>query len=321
MNYLKTFLPYLFGNKKGKSLDISLPTDINWPSLRFEETLMFHTLSNSLNTFVSNINIQELSRKDRFHLFNFLEHLSLDLKEKVIGLFQNDYKFFLESVSTPALSINELQELLDFTNNKLTVFALLKKNRTQKGVLIIRTSDGLFLKDSKSSIWSIPILGLSGRGLPFNHSNGCTPTGVYTIDSVMPEADKNYEFGKYRRLIVNFIKESSKESEFMSHLPRTHHQLNWWKSSLLARELGRSLLRIHGTGRRNFNPISPYFPLVPTSGCLATNETIFTNDQRLLLDALIDALGLPKNYESESKIHGLLYVVEFNDSLSTLKFN
>lgn len=47
MNYLKTFLPYLFGNKKGKSLDILLPDPIPWTKLNFEETLMFHTLKNS----------------------------------------------------------------------------------------------------------------------------------------------------------------------------------------------------------------------------------------------------------------------------------
>ena len=324
-NYLKTFLPYLFGNKKGKSLDTLLPNPIPWAELSFEETLMFHYLQNNINHFVPSLNFQELNKKERFHLFNYFNFFDDNLKKQIQDFFQTDLAFYNQAVNSRALTKQELQELLDFKNNKLSIFAILKKDRTRPGVLLIRSEDGRFFKYKNQSIWSIPVLGLSTWGLPFNHSNGCTPTGVFSIDSVMPRADKNIDFGMFRRLIVNFVKASADETEIMNLLPKKHHHHNWWWPSVVGRELGRSLLRIHGTGRKNFNPLSTFYPFIPTSGCLATNESSYflkknTQDQRILLDALMTAQGIPATFENESNIHGLLYVVEFDDNLAALHF-
>jgi hypothetical protein len=325
MNYLKTFLPYLFGNKKGKSLDTPLPNPIPWSDLSFEEILMFHTLQNSINQYVHTIDLKSLSKKDLFHLFNFLDYLNQDLRKQLVPLFTEELILYYQSTTAAPLIARELQALLDFKNQKLTVFALLKADRTKPGVLLVRAPDGHFMTNKSHHVWSIPILGLSRRGLPFNHSNGCTPTGVYTLDAVMPLADKNFEFGEFKRLIVNFIKASPDEIEARKLLPKDHHQLNWWKPSVVGRELGRSLLRIHGTGRKNLNPLTSFYPFVPTSGCLATNESAFfglkkARDQRLLLDTLMSALNMPPSDDNESKIHGLLYVVELDDNLSALRF-
>ncbi len=327
MNYLKTFLPYLFGNKKGKSLEIPLPQVIPWPTLSFEEILMFHTFQNTLNLHLKSIELLQLSKKERFHLFNFIDFLNSDLSKLVKSTFSDDYDLYLRSVKRPPLNAVELQELLNFKNGTLSVFAILSTDRTKPGVLVVRDPEGQFQKDKDQNIWSIPILGLSGRGLPFNHSNGCTPSGVFKIDSVMPMADKNYEFGEFKRLIVNFVGPSFQEEDILKLLPKSHTQLNWWTPCIVGRELGRSLLRIHGTGRKNFNPLTSYYPFVPTSGCLATNEASFlgtgigkAQDQRLLLNTLLNALNLPVTEENESKIHGLLYVVEFSDNLAALRF-
>ena len=196
MNYLKTFLPYLFGNKKGKSLDISLPSPIPWKELCFEETLMFHTLQNSINQYIRSLNFSSLSRKEIFHLFNFLSFIDHDLKNSIELFFKDELILYNQSIKNSSPTIKEIQELLDFKNQQLTVFALLKKDRTKPGVLIVRAANGRFSTNKDQSIWSIPVLGCSGRGLSFNHSNGCTPTGVFSLDSVMPLADKNFEFGE-----------------------------------------------------------------------------------------------------------------------------
>lgn len=325
MNYLKTFLPYLFGNKKGKSLEFSLPDRSTWSTHSFEEKLTFHALSNSLNPYVSTLDLFALSTKDRYQLLNFHSMLKPELKKEIESQFKDEILFYHEAIHAHPLTKVPMQELVNFCANKLSVIAVLHKDRTKKGILLVKNAAGDFVTDEKGHIWSISILGLSGRGLPFHHSNGCTPMGVYTLDSVMPEANKAHEFGKYRRLIVNFIPASEGESELKKLLPKSHHLMRWWKQSVLARELGRSLLRIHGTGRTNNNFFSPYYPFVPTSGCLATNEASILgmkeyHDQRLLLDILMKAQGLEATYENESKIHGLLYVVEFDDSLSALKF-
>lgn len=325
MNYLKTFLPYLFGNKKGKSLDLPLPNPIPWSDLNFEETLMFHSLSCSLNQFVDSMNLETLNESNVFHLFNFLEFLDHQKKNKLETYFETEFKVFTKAKKTQSLNKSELQELLNFKTNKLTVFAILNKDRTRIGRLLVRDESGKFVTCERGHIWSIPVLGLSRRGLPFHHTNGCTPAGIYTIDSVKPLADNQQAFGEFRRLILNFIKSSPNETELLALMPANHHSLDWWKQSVVARNLGRCLLRIHGTGMKNKNPFSSYYPLVPTSGCLATNEAgrlglKKAQDQRLLLDVLMKAQGLDVLSENESKIHGLLYVVEFDDSLAALSF-
>jgi hypothetical protein len=325
MNYLKTFLPYLFGNKKGKSLEFSLPDRSSWSALSFEEKLTFHALANSINSYVGNLDLYALSTKDRFQLLNFFSMLKPELKHEIESQFKEEIVLYHEAVHAHPLSKVPMQELINFKPKKLSVIVILHKDRTKTGTLLVKNENGDFVTDKKGHVWSIPVLGLSGRRLPFHHSNGCTPMGVYTIDSVMPEANKAHEFGKYRRLIVNFIPGSEGENELKKLLPKTHHQMHWWKQSVLGRELGRSLLRIHGTGRTNNNFFMPYYPFVPTSGCLATNEATILgmkeyHDQRLLLDVLMKAQGLESTYENESKIHGLLYVVEFDDSLAALKF-
>ena len=83
MNYLKTFLPYLFGNKKGKSLEFMLPAPHEWESLSFEEVLMFHALSNTLSSHIQSHALLALSKKDLFHLFNFLSFLNHDLQKEI----------------------------------------------------------------------------------------------------------------------------------------------------------------------------------------------------------------------------------------------
>ncbi|MBY0414203.1 MAG: hypothetical protein K2Q18_08560, partial [Bdellovibrionales bacterium] len=108
-------------------------------------------------------------------------------------------------------------------------------------------------------------------------------------------------------------------------LPRTHHARHWWAQGLVGRELGRSLLRIHGTGTVNKNPFSSYYPMIPSSGCLTTTERNFmgffkTTHQRELLDCLMAAEGNLVTLENESKIHGILYVVEFDDTYQALEF-
>jgi hypothetical protein len=325
MNYLKTFLPYLFGNKKGKSLEFSLPDRSTWSSLSFEEQLTFHTLSHQLNTFVSTLDLKSLSKKEIYHLFNFLPFLKKELGQEIEASFVHELLLYQEAVRARPLEKKAMQELLNLKTGKLTVFAFLNKDRTRPGVLLVRNPEGEFAAKENGDVWSISILGLSSRGLGFNHSNGCTPLGVYTLDSVMPEANKQHEFGKYRRLIVNFLPASEGELNILQYLPESHQHLHWWKQAVVGRELGRDLLRIHGTGISNNDFFTSYYPFVPTSGCLATREASILglkefHDQRLLLDTLMKSAGLELTYENESKIHGLLYVVEFDDNLTSLTF-
>ena len=317
MNYLKTFLPLLFGQEKGKSF--SLPADLDWSKLNFEEKLMFHTLGHTLPTFIRELDGKTLSTQQVFHLFSFHEYLPIEFFSELRNSHRKEWDLFKASLNPELLGTKDLQELLNFNPGKLSIIALLHHDRYRPGKILIRKNDGKFHTTQEGHLWSVPVLGLSSRDLAFNHSNGNTPQGVFSIDAVMPEANHPYEFGVHRRLIVNFL------PEFHQYLPANHTEQDWWKQSIVARELGRSLLRIHGTGRKNTNPMSSHFPLVPTSGCLATTEVNFMGiyqqfDQRKLLDTLMEASGLQITFLNESKIHGLLYVVEFDGRFQALEF-
>lgn len=323
MNYLKTFLPYLFGNKEGKSF--VFPANLDWEKLKFEELLMFHTLKNDLEAFTKTLKITELSPSQIYHLFSYSRFLPVDFYHELKNHYKNEYKLFTTAKAGEVLKAEAVQEILNYKNYETSVFAIFRRDRKLPGKLFIRDFNGKFVHDEKGYVWSVPVLGLSGRGLPFNHSNGTTPNGVYTIDSVMPLADQNYEFGKYRRLKVHFFPKSEGEEQIKKFLPRSHYECKWWAQCLVGRELGRSLLRIHGTGRVNKNPFSPHFPMIPSSGCLTTTERDFMglfkiNHQRVLLDTLMKAQGLIPLEENESKIHGVLYVIEFDDTYQALEF-
>ncbi len=61
------------------------------------------------------------------------------------------------------------------------------------------------VREEDGGLWSLPALAKSASGRPFNVTNGNTPQGVHTIDSVMPEANRQDAFGKFRRLILNWV--------------------------------------------------------------------------------------------------------------------
>lgn len=315
MTYLKDYLPYLFGNKVGQKP--VLPEILYMNDLSFEEKLMFTTLKGEHNKFFHSLNLFELSEAERYHLINFYQFFDGKIKSEIDAKLETEKKFYKDALSFDLLGQKGVQELLNFSNEKLTIFVGLRKNREQLGRLVIRKANGEMFRKPNGKIWSIPVLCLSSRGLSFHHTNGFTPCGVYEVNGVMPKADKEKEFGQFRRLIVDFIPASNDEEVLKSYLPMGHFKRHWWKQSVLARSLGRKFLRIHGTGMVNKKFFSPYYPFVPTSGCIATNEvnTFWKkiHDQRKLLDALMKASELEVKFENEEKIQALLYVFEIDD--------
>ncbi len=315
MTYLKDYLPYLFGNKVGKKP--ILPDILYFEELSFEEKLMFSTLKGEHNKFFHSLKIFELSAKEIFHLINFYQFFDASIKSEIDAKFQEEKKYFRDALHYDLLGLKGASELLVRDTGEMTVYVALRKNREELGRLIIKKADGDFFRKADGKIWSIPVLALSSRGLSFHHSNGSTPCGVYRLNGVMPNTDKFLEFGRYRRLILDFIEQSPAEEKLKTYLPMGHYERHWWKQSVLARTLGRGLLRIHGTGLKNKKYFSKYYPFVPTSGCLATNEVNGllkkVHQQRELLDTLMMALGLEVKFENECHIKALVYVFELDD--------
>lgn len=197
------------------------------------------------------------------------------------------------------------------------IYMFCRENRLYPCMMVMRNVHGEVVRNADGSIWTHKSLASSARGLPSYTKNGNTPTGIYTIDSVMPSADQQMSFGKFRRMIVNFIPKSKNETLQKALLPESSHAEDWWKPAVTARDIGRSLFRIHGTLKINQDPTVPYYPFMRTSGCIAQRENTYDGveykDQRALLDSIMTAMDLAPTYANELNVKGILYLVEIDD--------
>ncbi|MFT6630402.1 MAG: hypothetical protein ACJAS4_000338 [Bacteriovoracaceae bacterium] len=231
------------------------------------------------------------------------------------------------------LSITEMKDLIYRTpdlahyNNgeykdTVRLFLFCRESRDFPCLFVMKDIFGNIVKEN-GKVWSLPALAKSARNIPYYKTNGQTPNGVHTIDSVMPEANRQTAFGKFRRVMLDWIPKSQGELNTKHFLPISHTQLNWWKRANVARDAGRLYLRIHGTGRVNDEPSSTYFPHMPTSGCISTREGKYGamryTDQRKVLDKLMEASQLKPVYSNEPNIKGVLYVVNIDDQKKSVK--
>ena len=197
------------------------------------------------------------------------------------------------------------------------IFMFCRDNRLYPCLMVMRDVHGQEVRNPDGSLWNHPALASSARGIPSYYRNGNTPAGILTIDSVMPAADQQVSFGKFRRLILNFVPKSRSESLIKSLLPPSSMDEDWWRASMVARDAGRNLLRIHGTGKINTDPSTPYFPFMRTSGCIAQKENTYEGvtyqDQRELLDDVMLAMDMEPEFNNEPKIKGILYLMDLDD--------
>ncbi len=221
--------------------------------------------------------------------------------------FLRSYRAIIGARSDEASLEDPASIIQDSKSAGTVVFVACRPDRSQPCLLTIRQKNSKFLL-SGGGAFNLPALAYSRLGLPFHHENGETPAGVYFIDGVMPIADKQLEFGRNRRLILNFADETAVKNI----LPPSELEKNWWRESLLAKTLGRTNLRAHGTGMRNTDPASTHPYLVPSVGCLKLREGSYPernfDDQRLLLDALMRAQGLPVKATNETQIRATLVI-------------
>ncbi|NQZ02325.1 MAG: hypothetical protein HRT45_16835, partial [Bdellovibrionales bacterium] len=123
-------------------------------------------------------------------------------------------------------------------HRKPRMYQFCRVNRDFHCRMLMMDENKQWVRDSQGNLWNLPVLGRSRRELPFNQYGGHTPAGIYTIDGVMPEANKQQVFGKYRRLIMEFIRNSDEEAELKKLIPPSNHNANWWTESTIARDVG-----------------------------------------------------------------------------------
>ena len=258
-----------------------------------------------------------MKNKNNFHrkiqlarLFRELDQRSLDYLESHEQVTTSDWNDRYDVAKALLTEEPPIQTYWDGRYyQKPRIYMFCRDNRKQKCLMLMKDAAGNLID------WSQESLGHSRHRKDFHQTNGNTPSGVWRIDSVMPSADQQRVFGKFRRLIINFVGHSQDEINIKKLLPTMTHNHSWWHEGVVARNNGRGLFRIHGTGLRS-SRFRSYFPLVPTAGCVAQSENTYNKiiyrDQRLLLDQLMVASGLDPIYENETEILGLLYVIDID---------
>lgn len=206
------------------------------------------------------------------------------------------------------------------------LFMFCRAKRIYPCMMVMKNKHGQpVLKEDGETLWHQPSLGMSKFRIHSSQRNGNTPSGVLTMDSVMPFADKQVSFGKYRRVILNFVPHSENEEFHKMFLPESAHSASWWKEAVVARDAGRGLLRIHGTGRIKTTPRDPHHPLRPTLGCVMQREGhvsgVTYKDQRHLLDQSMMSLDLEPIYDNETRIKGVMYLIELDAQRRAVSYN
>lgn len=197
------------------------------------------------------------------------------------------------------------------------IFMFCRQNRLYPCLMVMKNIKGEPHRNADGTLWTHQVLASAVTGLPSYQRNGNTPAGVMTIDSVMPVADAQTSFGKFRRMMLNFVPKSKDEVLHKSLIPQSSWDNDWWTPTIAARDIGRNLFRIHGSGRINKDPNTPYFPFNRTHGCIANRENTYNGvtyvDQRVLLDSIMQAMELEPKFVNEPKIKGILYLMEIED--------
>ncbi|MFN5516490.1 MAG: hypothetical protein ACK5CA_17595 [Cyanobacteriota bacterium] len=197
--------------------------------------------------------------------------------------------------------------------------------RPQRGTLcraFLKDKTGAWFRESGqpgAPLWSIPLSGRSLHGLRWNFIRGSTPQGLYRIDGVMPRSEAPYfpAYGQFPLLKVFLPQEDARFTpslaQYQTLLPPRWREYFPLQQSYWAGRLGRSLIRIHGSGEfPDFFSNNRRFPQSwgwnPAIGCLSALEWYDERGQLLKADMpdLLERLSQAQG----GSLEGYLLVVD-----------
>ena len=203
------------------------------------------------------------------------------------------------------------------------LFSIQRHNRDYPGLLIIKDTNGNFLKDGTGTLVSFAQLARSLSNLPGYLTNGNTPQGIFRMDGF--DVSKSNFIGPttniqltmpYENSVRHFLKDSTvtdtiwTENLYRKLLPAGCINYEPLMETYYASKIGRTEIIAHGTAvDPEYYKGQPYYPYTPTAGCLCARETWFADGSRAISDQqkLVDAVkqaGGPDGY---------LIVIELND--------
>jgi len=212
------------------------------------------------------------------------------------------------------------------------VYSIQRKNRSYPGIVIVRDSNGVFIKNDTGNIFFVQQLARSITNMPSYLTNGNTPQGIFRMLGFA--VSKSPALGPTQNIqltmplettIQQFLKDSSITDSvwtpelYEQLLPASLKKYHPLFQSYYASAIGRTEIIAHGT---TVNPAyykgETYYPYTPTQGCLCTKEIWseadgkrLISDQQKLVDAVKKAGG-PDGY---------LIVIEIDDQQKPVGIN
>ncbi|MHB1921361.1 MAG: hypothetical protein ACYCOO_03915 [Chitinophagaceae bacterium] len=205
-----------------------------------------------------------------------------------------------------------LPPLIDLLDEKfapgLPVFySFQSQNRDYPGWVIVRKTDGSFVRDSLGHLFMVPQLARSISNLPYYLTNGNTPQGVFKTNGF--GASVNEFIGPTENIQMtlpfesrvnqffpdNHFKDSSWSLEkYLSILPESWRDYFPVQETYFAGQAGRTQIIAHGTTiDPQYYKTKIYYPETPSLGCLCAAEkwsgldgSRMESDQQKLIDAM-----------------------------------
>jgi len=203
-----------------------------------------------------------------------------------------------------------------YLRGQTLLFCLLPQNRDQPGLLFVRDSNGVWLTDEGRQLSHIRVFARSLSNMPGIFRLGNTPQGLYRMDgfgkslSSMIGPSENIQLTMpFEYKASHFYMDSTVDDNdwrmdrYKGLLPAPAAGYGPLYESFYAGQSGRTEIIIHG---HSTDPLwyrdAAYWPMIPSNGCLTTNESWDAANGRRLhssqqaLTNLINRAGGPKGY-------------------------
>ncbi|MEO6488893.1 MAG: hypothetical protein ABIO04_03045 [Ferruginibacter sp.] len=236
-------------------------------------------------------------------------------------------------VNGPVTKVPSIHTLLqkDYLPGKVLMISFQRMNRDFPGLVMIRDTNGVFIKDHDSFFY-VPQLARSITNMPGYITNGNTPEGIFRMDGF--DVSKSSFIGPSRNIQLTMPFEF-KASHFYDDismvdtiwdleqyeklLPSNFSNYYPMFQSFLAGKAGRSEIIAHGTTvDPRYYKDRQYYPLTPTQGCLCTKE-IWNEKTGTLIDS--DQLKLAAMIEKAGGAYGYSIVINIDDKQEPVSLN
>lgn len=234
------------------------------------------------------------------------------------------------NLSNESISLPPIEDLFGNSfDNKFVIFSIQRSNRDYPGLLIIKKSDGKFLRDESGEIFSVPQLARAITDLPGYITNGNTPEGILSIQSI--DFSKNIFIGPSPNLQLVLPYEVNPKKYFHNEVTDTVWNKDYysnllpdsWKNYIpiyeayYAGKAGRNEIIAHGTTiDPGFYQDKTYYPFTPSLGCLTTKELWSDRDGKILASDQLKLMNALSTFES---LNGYFVVVNIDDKDSPIE--